>query len=485
MHKKTSFFNSELSLSKEEMQRYGYEIVDLIVNHFDQLSELNPVSRASRKEMDKRLDESIPEKGDSPENVLRFVKENVLPYTDLLTHPNFYSFVPSPNNFISTMADSIATAYNIFTGGWIASPGGAEVEIVTINWLLELVGFPVKSGGGVFTSGGSMANLTALTTARKMKCGEDFEEATLYLSTQTHSSNYRAAKIIGFKEDHIKMIPVDEDFKMDISALKEQIRKDKKNGKNPFCILATAGTTNTGAVDPFKELAKVCKNENMWLHVDGAYGGAAVISPVGKKSLSGMELADSITIDPHKWLFQPYEIGCILVKDHRHLSGTFSENPEYLRDVKGNADEINFFDHGVQLTRRCRGLKLYMSLKTFGLDSFSAAITNGIKLGEYLEAYLQKNSNWEILSKASLAVITFRYNPAKLNLRKAELDNLNQYISNSIIRSQKAMIVTTIINSNVSLRMCTINPRTRKEDIKSTIDLLEDFALNYLKDYPK
>ncbi len=479
------YFNPQLTLSKEEMQRYGYEIVDLIVEHFDQLKNLKPVSRASRKEMDARLAESIPHSGDSPQNVLRFVKENVLPFTDLLTHPNFYAFAPSPNNFISAMSDSIATAFNIFTGGWITSPGGAEVEIVTVNWLLELVGFPVKEGGGIFTSGGSMANLTGLTTARKMKCGEDFEEAILYMSTQTHSSNYRAAKIIGFKEDHIKMIPVDDDFKIDLKALNEQIAKDKKNGKNPFCILATAGTTNTGAIDPFLELSKICKEENMWLHVDGAYGGAAIISEKGRKALKGLELADSLTIDPHKWLFQPYEIGCILVKDHRHLSGTFSENPEYLRDVKGNADEINFYDHGVQLTRRCRGLKLYMSLKTFGIDSFSAAVSHGIDLAEYLESYLQKNENWEILSRASLAVITFRYNPVNTKLSKVELDNLNQYLSNSIIRSQKAMIVTTIINGYVSLRMCTVNPRTREEDVTTTVDLLEDYAINYLKDYPK
>jgi len=484
MAKESSYFNPELSLSREEMLEYGYKVVDMIVDHFDTLKDLKPVSRATRKEMDERLAESIPQKGDSPDNVLRFVEENVLPFTDHTTHPDFYAFVPSPNNFISSMTDVIATAFNIFTGGWIASPGGAEVEIVTVNWLLELVGFPVKEGGGVFTSGGSMANLTGLTTARKIKCDEDFEEAILYMSTQTHSSNVRAAKILGFKEDQIKFIPVDDKFRMDVNALKNQIKKDKKNGKNPFCILATAGTTNTGAIDPFVELHEVCEEEHMWLHIDGAYGGAAIICEKGKEVLKGMELADSITIDPHKWMFQPYEIGCILVKDHRHLYGTFSENPEYLRDIKGNADEINFYDHGVQLTRRCRGLKLYMSLKTFGLDSFSAAVGHGIELSEQLENYLSQNPDWEILSKASLAIITFRYHPHKIRMNRVELDNLNQYISNSLIRSQEAMIVTTVINGFVSLRMCTINPRTTFIDVKRVIDLMASYAVNYLKDYP-
>lgn len=477
MNKKAASINPQLTLSREEMQEFGYKVVDLIVDHFDNLNQLSPVSHASRKEMDARLMEGIPRQGDDPANVLQFVKDNVLPFTDLLTHPNFYAFVPSASNFISVMTDSIATAYNIFTGGWISSPGGAEVEIVTINWLLELVGFPVKEGGGIFTSGGSTANLTGLTTARKMKCGEDFDNATLYLSNQSHSSNFRAAKIIGFKVENIKTIPVDDDFRLDITALSHQLSKDKKNGKRPFCILATAGTTNTGAVDPLPEIAEICKKHDMWMHVDAAYGGAAVICEKGKKLLKGLELADSITIDPHKWLFQPYEIGCILVKNHKHLYGTFSEKPEYLRDVKGSADAINFYEHGVQLTRRFRALKLYMSLKTFGLESFSAAVANGIELAEKLENYLRQNPDWEVLSTATLAVITFRYHPEKFPTKK--LDNLNQHISNAIIKSQKAMVATTIIKGVVSLRMCTINPRTNFENVKRVVDAMEEFGKGF------
>lgn len=476
MNDKKSHFNPQLKLSKPEMLEFGYKVVDLIVDHFDQLPRLKPVSRATRKEMDARLMEGIPRQGSDPLQVLRFVQQNVLPYTDLLTHPNFYAFVPSASNFISAMSDSISTAYNIFTGGWISSPGGAEVEIVTINWLLELVGFPVKEGGGEFTSGGSMANLTGLATARKMKCGENFENATLYLSGQSHSSNFRAAKIIGFKAENIKVIPEDKAFRMDTKALKKQLDRDKKNEKLPFCVMATAGTTNTGAVDPLREISAICKEENLWMHVDAAYGGASAICEKGKSALDGLELADSITIDPHKWLFQPYEIGCILVKDHRHLYGTFSEKPEYLRDVKGNAEEINFYEHGVQLTRRCRALKLYMSLKTFGLDSFSAAVSSGIEMAEKLEEYLKRKPYWEVLSPASLAVVTFRYNPRRRQLTGEELDNLNQNISNAIIGSQAAMVATTLIREVVSLRMCTVNPRTTFDDIKKTVDLMARYG---------
>ncbi len=470
--------NPQLTFSKEEMRKFGYQVVDLIVDHFDNLDQLSPVSRATRKEMDARLMEGIPRHGDDPANVLQFVKENVLPFTDLLTHPNFYAFVPSASNFISAMTDSIATAYNIFTGGWISSPGGAEVEIVTINWLLEMVGFPVKEGGGIFTSGGSTANLTGLTTARKMKCGEDFDNATVYLSSQSHSSNFRAAKIIGFKAKNIKTVPVDKFFRMDTTALKRQLDEDKNAGKRPFCVLATAGTTNTGAVDPLGDIATICHDYDMWMHVDAAYGGAAVICEKGKKVLKGLELADSITIDPHKWLFQPYEIGCILVKNHEHLYGTFSEKPEYLRDVKGNADEINFYEHGVQLTRRFRALKLYMSMKTFGLDSFSLAVSNGIDLAEELEHYLRQNPDWEVLSPAILAVITFRYHPVEFP--ESRLDELNQHISDAVIKSQKAMVATTLINGFVSLRMCTINPRTNFAKVKMVVDAMEAYGQEFV-----
>ncbi len=475
----------QLTLTREEMKDFGYKVVDLIVDHFDTLPDQKPVSRATRPEMDQLLMEHIPMEGSAPEEVLAEVRRKVLPYTDLLTHPQFYAFAPSPNNFISTMADSIATAYNIFSGGWISSPGGAEVEIVTINWLLEMIGFPVKEGGGIFTSGGSMANLTGLTAARKIKCGDDFSKGTIYLSAQTHSSNFRAAKIIGFRDDQLRVIPVDSDFRIDLEALKSQIESDKKSGKKPFCILANAGTTNTGSVDPLVEIAAICKEEGLWMHVDGAYGGAAAITDHGREVLKGLELADSVTIDPHKWLFQPYEIGCLLVKDHRYLSGTFSDNPEYLRDIKGNADEINFYELGVQLTRRCRALKLYMSMKIFGVQAFKKAVAHGIEMAERLEEYLRKDPNWEILSPATLAVVTFRYKPVDVAMNKVELDNLNQYISNSIIRSQQAMIATTLIRNNVSLRMCTVNPRGTFEQMKMTVDHLTGYAMHYLRDYPE
>lgn len=470
-----------LTLSQDEMRQYGYKVVDLLVAHFDSLRSQKPVNLADRKQMDTLLQEAIPTEATSPDEVFNHVVKNVLSHIDLLTHPKFFSFVPSPSNYISVMADTIASGFNIFSGGWANSPAAAEIEILTINWLLEMFKFPVTSGGGILTSGGSMANLTALTTARRLKCGGDYSKAIIYLSDQAHSSNIKAIRVLGFKKRQVRIIPSDMEFKMSLNKLKNCVAKDKLEGYHPFCIIASAGTTNTGTVDPLEKIAAICKKENLWMHVDGAYGGAAILSKEGKRCLKGIEKADSLTVDPHKWFFQPYEIGCLLVKDHKWLSKTFSEKPVYLRDIEGNESEINFYDHGIQLTRGFRALKFYMSIKTFGLNAFRNAIEYSIRLTEKLENILRESPKWEVISPATLAVINFRYNPISIDLNEKILDNLNQYISEQIIISREAVLVTTILQDQIVLRMCLINPRTTITDIQDTLTLCEEYAEKYLK----
>lgn len=466
----------KLTVSKAEMQSYGYKIVDAIVEHFDTQDTKNPVVTATREEMDNLFLENVPEGGTDAHQVLDFVIDKVLTESNIVSHPKSYSFVPGPSNFISAMTDTLATGFNVFSGGWAASPAATELEIVTINWLLKLFKFPNKKGGGIFTSGGSMANLTALVTARRQKCGDDFSKAIIYMSNQTHSSNIKALKTIGFKKEQVRLIPVDSDYKISINKLKNAIAKDRIEGYQPFCLIANAGTTNTGSVDQLDDLAKLCKNENLWFHVDGAYGGAVILTEKGAKLLKGIQKADSLTIDPHKWFFQPYEMGCLLVRNHKWLSATFSEKPEYLRDIEGNTSEINFYDHGIQLTRRFRALKFYMSIKTFGLKAFREAIAYNIDLAESVEDILRKSSDWEIVSHATLAVINFRYNPMKKQFSEKKLDALNQEISKRVIDTKKALLVTTVLQGQVVLRMCLINPRTTLDDVKETLDMCLGFA---------
>ena len=429
--------SARLELSKEAMKSYGYQIVDAIVEHHDTQREKLPVALGSREEMDSLFLEEAPEQGSDPTQVLNFVLEKVMTTSTLMSHPKSYSFVPGPSNYISAMADALATGYNIFSGGWAASPAAAELEIVTIQWLLKIFGFPKKKGGGIFTSGGSMANLTAITTARRIKCGTDFSKAVIYLSDQAHSSNIKAIRVLGFKKEQIRIIPTDIEFKFSVNKLKNCIAKDRLEGLHPFCLIATSGTTNTGTVDPLVELGKICKKEDIWFHIDGAYGAAAILSQKGKQLLKGIEKADSLTVDPHKWFYQPYEMGCLLVRNHKNLSHTFTEKPEYLRDIEGNTSEINFYDHGIQLTRRFRALKFYISLKTFGLKEFRDAITYNIDLAEEVESNLRKSKYWEVVFPATLAVINFRYHPIEKNYTEKELDAINQYISTDVSHQSK------------------------------------------------
>ncbi len=473
---------SAFDLSLKEMKSYGYKIVDLIAEHYNTIETKKPVSTASREKMDAVFLQEAPENPMPANEVLDFVMQNVIPNSNIASHPKSYSFVPGPSNYISTLADTLATGFNIFSGGWVGSAAAAELEIVTMNWLLKMFDFPVKKGGGLFTSGGSMANLTALVTARRIKCGDDFSKAIIYMSDQAHSSNIKAIRVLGFKKEQIRILPTDLEFKISLNKLKNAIAKDRLEDLQPFCFIASAGTTNTGTVDPLCDIADICEEENLWFHVDGAYGGAAILSSKGKKMLKGIERADSLTVDPHKWFYQPYEIGCLLVKNSEWLSDTFSEKPEYLRDIEGNESEINFYDYGIQLTRRFRALKFYMSIKTYGLNTFKEAVSYNITLAERTEKMLRKSKKWEIISPATLAVINFRYNPIGYHLNEAELDILNQEISKRIVASSEALLVTTVLNGQVVLRMCLINPKTTIEDIKDTLGLCNDFGKKILEE---
>jgi glutamate/tyrosine decarboxylase-like PLP-dependent enzyme len=473
-----------LELSSENMRNYGYKIIDAIADHMSQQASKKAVAKKlSREEMDKKLKEEIPWNPQDREGILSFVVEEILANSNIVSHPKSFSFVPGPSNFISAMADSLAAGFNIFSGGWSASPSAATVEIVCIDWLLQIFGLPVKKGGGLFTSGGSMANLTALATARKVKCQEDFSKSIIYLSDQAHSSNIKAIRILGFAKEQIRIIPTDMEFKMGVNKLKNAIAKDKLEGLHPFCIIATAGTTNTGTIDPLLQLAAIGKKEDLWVHVDAAYGGAGILSSRDKKLFKGIERVDSITVDPHKWFYQPYEMGCLLVRNHKWLSGTFTEKPEYLRDIEGNTSEINFYDHGIELTRRFRALKFYMSVKSFGMESFRKAIEQNIRLAEEVEEYLRQSKHWEVISPAQLAIINFRYHPLQSSFKEAELDRLNQLISERVVLSREALLVTTVLNKQVVLRMCLINPRTKFADVKETLDLCESIALSIANDW--
>lgn len=455
-----------LELSAEEMRALGYQVVDLLVDHFAGIHD-EPVGRkAGRAELQALLGGSIPEGPANARELFGPLKEQL--FTNMLhvDHPRFFAFVPSPNNFVSVMADALAAGFNVFTGTWFAGSAPAQVELTVIDWLRQICGLP-ETAGGLLVSGGSMANLTGLAVARHVKLGDELDGAAAYISDQCHSSVGRALRVLGLPADRVRRVPATDEYRMSIDALRAQIAADRSSGLRPFCVVANAGSTNTGAVDRLREIAELCRAEEMWLHVDGAYGAPAVLTDKGKALLEGLELADSLSLDPHKWLFQSFEAGCVLVRDRSLLLRTFQVMPEYLRDTHGISEEVNFGNYGVQLTRSFRALKLWLSFRTFGLANFRKAIARGIELAEIAQLELRASDDWEVVTPATLAVVTFRY--VAPGLSREEIDRLQGRIVEAMLADGYAIATSTVLSGRPVLRFCTINPRTTDEEMRETV----------------
>lgn len=459
-----------LQLSREEMRTLGYRVVDLLVDHFTGAGEEETGRSPGRSELESTLREPVPEAGEDPHAVLDQVEADILPNTMRVGHPRFFGFVPGPNNFVGVMADAIASGFNVFAGTWISGAASAQIELVVIDWLRELCGLP-ETAGGLFTSGGSMANVTALAAARHAILGDDVAEAVAYCSDQTHRSVDRGLRLLGFGSDQLRRLPSDEHFRLAPDVLREAIAADRTDGRRPFCIIANAGTTNSGAVDPLSGLAAVAEEQGLWLHVDGAYGAAAVVCERGRTKLGGLERVDSLTMDPHKWLFQPFEIGSVLVRDEGHLRRAFRLEAEYLEDAVGEDDEINFSAYGIQLTRSFRALKLWMTLKVFGRTHVANAVRRGFERAEEAEEWLDGRAEWTVVTPAQMGIVTFRCVPTGWTVD--QVDALNGRLAASLSEDGEVFLTKTGLSGRPVLRLCTINPRTTPEDIEWTLERLD------------
>ena len=463
---------SSLQLSSEEMRRLGYAVVDMLVEHERTLRE-KPVTRVvDWKSSREKLGGAFREEGRPAEEVLRQVERDVFSTIMHVNHPRFFAFVPSPGGFVGAMADALASGFNVFAGTWVEGSGPATIELATVDWLRQVCGLP-ETTRGLFVSGGSVANLTALAVARHVKLPDGADKAVIYLSDQTHSSVERGLRVLGFRNDQIRKLAAGSDYLLCVETLKLAVAEDRATDRQPFAVIANAGTTNTGAVDPLEELADFCAAENLWLHADGAYGAAAALCERGRRMLKGLDRVDSLSLDPHKWLFQPFEIGCVLVREGEQLKQTFQIMPEYLRDVH-RQQGLNFADYGIQLTRSFRALKLWMSLQVFGVAAFRRAVEQGFEMAEAVERRLRRNSNWEIVAPARMAVVSFRWAPE--GHTDAQLDRINDTLAALLFTDSIAAVTTTTLRGHVALRMCTINPRTTVEDIEITIARLEEIA---------
>jgi aromatic-L-amino-acid decarboxylase len=455
---------SPLDLDQETMRRLGHRVADIVAEHLGTIRDEPVIASLPPAELRRSLARAAPHEGAEFEEIVSVLQTSVFPYHAREPHPGFLAYVPSCPTFPAVLGDWLATGYNFFAGVWPVAAGPNEIEIVVLDWFRDWMGMP-KGTGGILTSGGSGANLTAVVAARHsaMEAGSEITRLTVYTSAQAHSSVTRAAWIAGIPRENVRTVEMDDHYRMITTELERAIASDRAAGCAPFMVVASAGTTNTGTVDPLHDIADCCAREKLWLHIDAAYAGFAALTGEGKRLLSGIERADSLTLDPHKWLFVPFECGCLLVRDPATLTAAFRIAPEYLKDVQPGDEEVNFADRGEQLTRYSRALKVWLSVNYFGTDSIGCAIEEAMERARILERLVRSSPDFEILSPAQFGIVCFRATPR--GTAEAALDSLNERINARVVAEGRFLISSTRLRNAFSLRMCTLGFRTTSDDI--------------------
>lgn len=467
---------SPLELSREEMRRLGHAMVDRVVERWAELRDARVSGVAGRDETEERLREPLPEKGRPADEVLDDFWEDVEPLAGKIDHPRFFAFIPSSPTFGSVLGDWLATGCNFFQGTWIESPGPSQVELVVLDWLKEGLGYPGEADG-TFTSGGSAANLMGLAAAREDRLGGVPGDGVAYCSDQTHTAVDRALRILGFPGGRLRRLPSDDDWRLDPGAVAEAVERDRGRGLEPFCVVASAGTTNTGAVDPLPELADLCREEGLWLHVDGAYGafarlagGASELGAREAAKLEGLERADSLVLDPHKWLYVGYEAGCVLVRRTGALPEAFHVLPDYLQDTATQTGEVNFADYGLQLTRRARAIKVWTSLGIHGAEAVREEVDRTLALARHAERRVREHPELELAAPASLGITCFRWRGDAASGADTRLDRINRAAVERIQDGERFMVSSTRLDGRYVIRLCTMNYRTGRSDVDAVLD---------------
>jgi glutamate/tyrosine decarboxylase-like PLP-dependent enzyme len=412
----------------------------------------------------------------------------VEPYPFGNGHPRFYGWVNSPPSVIGVFAEALAAAMNPSVAG--GNHAATYVERQVLNWFKGLLGFPA-SGMGLLVSGGSMATLTGLAVARhvqlRAKLGMNVRTCGLqgigrrllvYTSVEGHSCIRKAVELLGLGSEHLRLVPVDAQRRIQVHSLETTLQRDLEAGDIPIAVAASAGTVNSGAIDPLAALRQLCDRYGLWLHVDGAYGAPAILSARYRRELAAIALADSVALDPHKWLYIPVEAGLVLIHDSQAMRDTFSLVPPYLRN-EGKSDEVFglpwFSEYGFQQTRGFRALKIWMSLKHHGLAGYTEAIERDIALAEYLASLVERSEDLQRLA-SGLSIVCFRYAPPQLHADEKRLDALNKALLEALQRSGRAFLSGTTLDGRFVLRACIINPRTSAEDLERLVALVKDLG---------
>ncbi len=429
-----------LEMNVEAMRRAGYATVDALVDRLANPGADPVLRRADPAEMRARLGGPPPEQPAGYEAVLARLLADVLPHASRTDHPGYFAFIPSFTTWPAALAELMAAAANPYCGAWMEAAAATQIELEVVDWFRTWLGMPAGTAG-LLVTGGSAANLTALLVAREAAGGPS-DDSVVYVSDQAHSSLARTARAMGLRPQQVRVLPTDEHWRLAPDTVAAAVRADRGAGRIPFALCASAGSTNTGAVDPLADLAGTCAAEGLWLHVDAAYGGFAALAPKGRTALAGIERADSVTLDPHKWLFQPMECGAVLIRDGARLERTFAIHPDYLDDAGSHGEsEVNFADRGLQLSRGFRALKVWTSVQTFGLAAFRAAIQRGLELAELAESLVRGRAELTLMAPATLGIVCFRREWPGAD--EAETERLGLALVDDLERSGTALVSTT------------------------------------------
>jgi aromatic-L-amino-acid decarboxylase len=488
---------SSLDITDEAMRELSESAVTLVAEYFARVSELPVFPNTSAKEIAEQLCATLPLEGEAVEKIVDDCRR-VINASRHNGHPRFFGYVASPSTPVGAFADLIASALNSNITSWRSAPAPTQVEKTVVRWLGTLTGYG-EDAHGLLTSGGSMANLDALLIAHRAKSEDDTSRKglwnarapmTVYASEQVHMSIPKAADVLGLGRDNVRLVETDERFRLDVRRLRERIESDTGAGLRPFCMVASAGTVNTGAIDPLAEIARVAHEYKLWFHVDGAYGLLGALDQTKRTRFEGIERADSVSLDPHKWLYAPVDCGCLLLRDENVARKAFlSNDADYIKVHEETDDEsFAFWDYGIELSRRFRALKIWMMLRYYGVRRIRAAIADDNALAEYLAELVTEAEDFELLAPVELSICCFRYVPSRTRAAlesadgdeqsriNAELDQLNMRIMHMVQRGGRAYLSNATLRGVYGLRACITNFRTTRADIRLTLDIIRDAA---------
>ncbi|PYI31793.1 PLP-dependent transferase [Aspergillus indologenus CBS 114.80] len=401
-----------------------------------------------------------------------------------INHPLFFGFIPSGTIQLSWVGDMLMAAFNAHGGGRTFGLGPCVVEEELLRWLAARLGLPARTAGGVFVSGGSVANLMSIAVARDQKLDGNGQAArgVIYLSERAHYAVAKMARGLGFADRQVHRVRCSEAFELDVEDLKEQLVADRRQGLVPFMIVATCGYTETGTVDPIEDLADIARRESLWLHVDGAYGASVALSHAHAHLVAGLGAADSVAWDAHKWLFSSFGCGMLLVRHRDHLRSTFGVHSELMDQQSGGlSEQPEPWDLSVELTRPARAMSLWFMLRVLGEERIGRMIDYGIDMADSVQARLQAREGWEILTNAKLGIVTFRYKPGTCS--EEDLDRINTTISETLVEDNLAGIFSVRVSGVVGLRVCCITTRLSEEDIDRLIPQIDMTAKGVSKHF--